>query len=163
MIDRSSAYSGAASEDCPVGAVCSASPFVPCIDLGRVHARKLRLCNALEKIADGLPARIDRLQCLNVASSLVPLLRECHRLEEATIFPTFGRDCGGVQIVTWLKNEHVENACAAEDLSEVLLGHGHGRPVDNPEALGYMLRSFVEGMRRHIAFERDNVLVVLKA
>ena len=128
--------------------------------MGRAHAQKLKLCAALETIADDLPSRVDRLQCLSVASSLLPLLRECHKFEEEIVFPVFarGRGRGGSEIVERLIAEHLQDGCAAEDLSEALLAYGHGQPIENPEAFGYMLRALFESMRRHIAFERYHVL-----
>ena len=32
--------------------------------------------------------------------------------------------------------EHIEDECAAQDITDILLAVGHGKPVDNPEALG---------------------------
>ena len=142
---------------CPIREACS-SKFVPCIDIQRVHAQKLKLCDALETIADDLPARVDRLQCLTVASTLVPLLRECQRFEEESVFPAFANAGGSGAVVARLVAEHAEDGFAAEDVSETLLAHGHGKPIENPEALGYMLRGMFEALRRHVAFERDHVL-----
>lgn len=144
--------------DCPVGAACAATRFVPCIDMARVHGEKLRLCDALEAIADDLPARVDRLRCLQVASSLVPLLRECHRFEEEVVFPAFARATGRDAILAQLEAEHFEDACTAEEISAVLMAHGHGAPLGNPEAFGYMLRAFFSSMRRHILFEQAHLL-----
>ncbi|MDX8461349.1 hemerythrin domain-containing protein [Mesorhizobium humile] len=127
-------------------------------DMRRAHVQKLALCHILEGIADDLPSRVDRLQCLAVAADLLPLLRECHRFEEEVVFPVFARQTGEEDTVERLKLEHLEDESAAADLSEALLVHGHGRPIENPEAFGYMLRAFFESMRRHIAFERDHVL-----
>ena len=127
-------------------------------DMKQAHVRMLALCHMLEGIADDLPSRVDRFQCLAVAADLLPVLRECHRFEEEIVFPAFARIQGGEEIVARLKLEHLEDDCAAADLGEVLLAHGHGRPIENPEALGYMLRALFESMRRHIAFERDHVL-----
>jgi hypothetical protein len=158
MNDRPSASPCAQTGECQIQGACVPARFVPCIDITTVHAQKLKLCDALEAIADALPSRLDRLQCLAVASSLVPLLRECHRFEEEHVFPVFARRRGGGEIVARLKAEHLEDDCAAEDLSEALLGYGHGRPVENPEAFGYMLRALFGAMRRHIAFERDHLL-----
>lgn len=143
---------------CPVGEACAPRRFVPCVDMGRAHASKLMLCDALEAIADDLPSRIDRMRCLVVAGSLVPLLRECHRYEEEIVFPVFARTPAGARVVARLKEEHLQDDCAAEELSEALLACGHGRPVENPEAFGYALRALFEPLRRHIAFERDHVL-----
>lgn len=147
----------AQQDHCPIREACSAK-FVPCIDMQRVHAEKLKLCDALEMIADDLPARVDRLQCLTVASSLVPLLRECQRFEEENVFPAFANSGGSSAVVARLVSEHVEDSFSAEDISETLLAHGHGKPIENPEALGYMLRAMFETLRRHVAFEQDHVL-----
>lgn len=149
---------GCARSDCQVGSACSPGRFIPCVDMARAHAQKLNLCDQLEAIADDLPSRVDRLQCLAVASSLVPLLHACHHFEEEVVFPAFAQSPGGDKIVARLTAEHVEDECAAEDLSEALLAHGHGQPIENPEAFGYMLRALFESMRRHIAFERDHIL-----
>lgn len=147
--------------ECAVREACCAG-YIPCIDMARVHAQKLDICDRLEAIADDLPRRVDRLQCLMVASSLVPLLRECHRFEEETIFPAYARaKRGGGAVVARLVTEHLEDAAAAEELSEYLLAYGHGQPIENPEAFGYMLRAIFEAMRRHVAFERDHMLPVL--
>lgn len=133
-------------------------PFSSPADMKRAHLQMLALCHMLEGIADDLPSRVDRLQCLAVAADLLPLLRECHRFEEEVAFPTFARRTGGDEIVARLKLEHLEDESAAMDLSEALLAYGHGRLIENPEAFGYMLRAFFESTRRHIAFERDHVL-----
>ncbi|MBZ9991574.1 hemerythrin domain-containing protein [Mesorhizobium sp. BH1-1-5] len=127
-------------------------------DMRRAHVQKLALCHMLEGIADDLPSRVDRLQCLAVAADLLPLLGECHRFEEEVVFPVFARRSGEEDTVARLKLEHLEDQSAAADLSEALLAYGHGRPIENPEAFGYMLLAFFESMRRHIAFERDHVL-----
>ncbi|WP_246688630.1 MULTISPECIES: hemerythrin domain-containing protein [unclassified Mesorhizobium] len=127
-------------------------------DMRRAHVQKLALCHMLEGIADDLPSRVDRLQCLAVAADLLPMLRECHRFEEEAVFPGFARRTGEEDTVARLKLEHLEDESAAADLSEALLAYGHGRPIENPEAFGYMLRAFFEALRRHIAFERDHVL-----
>jgi hemerythrin-like domain-containing protein len=124
--------------------------------MARAHTEKLKLCDALEAIADHSPFSVDRLQCLAVASSLVPLLRECHRFEEEIVFPAFAEARGADQVIARLKSEHFEDDCAAEQLSELLLAHGHGQPIDSPEALGTMLKALL--VRRHIAFERGHLL-----
>lgn len=160
---RQEAWSCCKLEVCPLGAVCRAGEHVPCIDMERLHVAKLELCAALEAIADDLPARVDRFRCLTIASNLMPLLRACHRLEEEAVFPVFLARCGEAAVVARLKTEHLEDDCAAEDLTEMLLAVGHGEAVANPEAFGYMLRAFFEATRRHIAFERDHILAAINA
>jgi hypothetical protein len=48
-------------------------------------------------------------------------------------------------------------------LTEILLEIGHGGAVENPEALGFMLRAFFETIRRHVAFEREHVIPTIAA
>jgi hemerythrin-like domain-containing protein len=153
---------------CPVAVACAVTVGgrAPCLDMWQAHDRKLKLCQAIEAIADGLPSAVDRLQCLQVANQLVPLLRETHRYEEENVFPVFERAGGRDALATAasirrLKAEHVEDECAAQDLTEVLLEIGHGGTIQNPEALGFMLRAFFEPIRRHIAFEREHVVPVV--
>lgn len=135
----------------------------PHIDMERGHEEMLRLCASLEAIADTLPARLDQLNCLAVAESIVPLLRACHRFEEDNIFPLYLNREGRADIVARLWREHVEDDGAAEELAEVLRAAGGGRVVENCEALGYMLRAFFGSVRRHIAFERDHVLPAISS
>ncbi len=135
--------------------------FVTLIDMERGHRRMLEACDALEAIADQLPGDVDRLGCLMLAGTLIPLLDACHGFEEAVVLAAFVRTERERTIAGRLKGEHLQDRCAAEDLVEALLAHGHGRPISNPEAFGYMLRAFFDSMRRHIAFERDHVLPAL--
>lgn len=151
--------------DCPVVSVCAGETIIPCLDIGRAHREKLDLCDRLEAIADTLPANIDRFQCLHVANRLVPLFRATHAYEENYLFPEFGSDerHGNArrESIRRLTAEHIEDECAAQDITEVLMAIGHGAPVENPEALGFMLRAFFECVRRHIAFEREHILPVM--
>ena len=146
------------SESRPASQAC----YLPRIDVARAHRQTLELCDALEAVADDLPSRVDRLRCLALAHTLVPILTEVHRFEEASVFPAFARVASNERIIARLRAEHIEDACGAEELSEELLAHGHGQPIENPEAFGYMLRALFESLRRHIAFERDHVLPALR-
>lgn len=145
---------------CPVASACVPGMRIPCIDLARTHAAKLKHCDALEEIADALPAHIDKRKCLILAATLVPLLQESHSYEETYVFPAFEQGTQNVdaarQTTRRLKTEHIQDECAAQDLSDILFAIGHGAPIKNPEALGFMLRAFFESMRRHIAFEREH-------
>lgn len=131
----------------------------------RAHARKLDMCALLEEIADSLPERVDALKCLAAANTLAPLLRDVHRFEENAVFPVFearstacGRYAGSTHR---LKAEHMEDEAFAEELTEALMAIGHGEPMSNPEALGFMLRGLFETIRRHVAFEREHVLPII--
>ena len=155
---------GRASEPRPATAgvgVDSDAGYMPRIDMERGHRQMLQACEALEALADQLPGDVDRLGCLMLASTLIALLDACHGFEEAVVLPAFARTQRDVAIVSRLKAEHLQDRCAAEDLAEALAAYGHGQPISNPEAFGYMLRAFFDSMRRHIAFERDHVLPAL--
>ena len=129
------------------------------------HADKLRLCDALEAIADALPGSVDRAQCLAVASELVPLRRAAHHYVARFIcpLPAGARAADGeTQVTSRLKAEHVEDECFADELTEALLAIGRGGPIANAEAVGFMLRGFFETLRRHIAFEREHILPLVE-
>lgn len=134
--------------------------------VGQAHAQMLRLCGVLEDIADSLPANADRTKCMLIASELEPMVRGIHRLEEEALFPAYaaalqkrGRDLTSVER---LMSEHVEDECFAAELTEALLDLARGAVPLNPEALGFMLRGFFEAKRRHIAFEREHVLPMVR-
>lgn len=150
---------------CPVAAACLPGDSVPCLHMARAYEEMLRLCRELEAVADGLPHEVDRQLCLAIAGRIVPLLEESHAYEEERIFPAFAAaavpPAVGDASIRRLKAEHVEDECAAQDLADMLSAVGHGSAIDNPEALGFMLRAFFEGVRRHIAFEREHVMPVL--
>jgi hypothetical protein len=150
-----------ATEACPIVVACRPGHPSPCDSIRSIHQHKLALCDRLEAVADSLPWRIDRLECLKLAGELAPSLRRDHAFEETHVFPAFetnARGPDGARSVARLKEEHVADECAAVDLSEVLLRIGHGGEVDNPEALGFMLRALFQALRRHVAFEREHIL-----
>lgn len=123
------------------------------------HIVLLRICAGLEQVADSLPGDIDRRICMMLACELEPLMRGLHRFEEEALFPAFQQVQGPVsQSLDRLRAEHVEDECFAGEIAEALLALGQGGKADNPEALGFMLRGFFEGQRRHIAFEREHIL-----
>ncbi|MER8576475.1 hemerythrin domain-containing protein [Mesorhizobium sp. M1338] len=129
----------------------------------RAHREKLQLCDALERIADALPS-VDRLKCLGTANAIIPLLRDIHRYEETAIFPAYEEAVVGntnLASTRRLRAEHVEDECFADEVTEILLAIGHGETVENPEAIGFMLRGLFENLRRHIAFEREHVLPMI--
>lgn len=129
--------------------------------LDAAYRQQLALCDALEEIADSLPASVNRQKCIYAAKALGPAIRDQHRCEEAVLFPWLETrpeaDKALKETLARLKYEHFEDECFAEELTDALLGLGAGKPV-NMEATGYMLRGFFESLRRHIAFERDHLL-----
>ncbi|WP_442579272.1 hemerythrin domain-containing protein [Mesorhizobium sp. ASY16-5R] len=142
---------------------CSPLKGKPCIWMAQAHAEKLSLCEQLERVADSLPDRIDRLLCLQIANRLLPVMRESHRHEEQVLFPAFDRAARkpGRVMVTQLTSDHIFDECAAEEITEAFLHIGHGGEVANPEALGFMLRAFFGTVRRHIAYEQEYLFPAL--
>lgn len=149
------------ADQCAVACVCKSGEQSPCVQLSLVYAEKLQLCDRLESIADSLPYHVDKLVCIRVASRLLPLLRESHRYEEEVLFPVFERDTlahpARRATVLRLKSEHVYDEGAAEEICERLMWIARGGEIDNPEALGFMLRAFFDTVRRHVAFEKEYV------
>lgn len=129
--------------------------------LRQAHEEQLSLCGELEEIADSLPGNINRQKCIYAAKALGPLIKGVHHYEESILFPwleTGSRNAAHLrETLDRLKFEHCEDECFAEELTDALLKLGSGSAV-NMEAVGYMLRGFFEGMRRHIAFEREYLL-----
>lgn len=129
--------------------------------LDRAHAEQLALCRELEEIADSLPASINRQKCIYAAKALGPLIKGIHHYEETVLFPQLQANPDATEALgptlERLKFEHCEDECFAEELTDALLKLGSGDRV-NMEAVGYMLRGFFEGIRRHIAFEREHLL-----
>lgn len=131
------------------------------------HATKLALCDRLEAIADGLPASVSRFECEAVARAIGPLLESAHRFEEDVVFPLCEALSGGNLAVACslerLQAEHREDASYGEEVAEALLQFGTRQPALGAETLGFMLRGFFAGLRRHIAFERDYVGMIVEA
>lgn len=136
----------------------------PVVLMHHAHSTKLALCDRLEAIADALPSNVSRLECEAVARSIAPLLQQAHRLEEDVVFPFCGVLSGGSLAVAGsverLRGEHREDASYGEEVAEALLQIGARQPDLGAEALGFMLRGFFGGLRRHIAFERDYVTMI---
>ena len=132
--------------------------------LRRAHEQQLALCDQLEEIADSLPSNVNRQKCIYAAKALEPLIRVVHQYEETILFPWLETQIEKEEhlreTLDRLKFEHCEDECFAEELTDALLKLGSGEP-SNMEAVGYMLRGFFEGLRRHIAFEREHLMMRL--
>ncbi|MEM9733378.1 MAG: hemerythrin domain-containing protein [Pseudomonadota bacterium] len=122
------------------------------------HLKKqLVLCDALENIADALPESVNNQNCLHVAGSIYPIIKSAHEFEENQLFPllTEGEAPENLaQTLTRLHEEHWEDESFSAELTEALRDFVAGRDT-NTDKLAYMLRGFFEGLRRHIAFEKE--------
>lgn len=138
--------------DCPSPAAC--------LDAMRDHQdRLLSLCDRLEKIADSLPIPVDTRECLDLANSLLPTIRIAHQFEENRFYPAArvitGSSDAIEEVIDRLCEEHHEDECFAEEVTEALGTLVNGSTARDAEAIGYMLRGFFGQLRRHVAFEND--------
>lgn len=130
--------------------------------IANAHAVQIQMCDAMERIADGLPDEVDRRLCAQVAACLQFDLPLHHHDEEEGLFPLLRKrarpEDGLEQILERLASEHSSDNDFASEIAEALetLGQG-GRPA-NPEMLGYMLRGFFERYRRHVHWENQLVM-----
>ena len=130
--------------------------------IAQAHAVQEQICDAMERIAGGLPNSIDRTLCLEVANCLQfdPPLH--HQDEEVGLFPILKSralpDDGLAGILDRLAAEHAFDIDFASEIAECLEMLGRNIPSANPDMLGYMLRGFFERYRRHVQWE--NMLVM---
>lgn len=130
--------------------------------IAREHAFQLELNKSLEFIADGLPDQVDRRLVKEVVAILSNGLEAHFQLEEHVLFPLLRRRAGGdaglVAALDQLVAEHERDQdISAELVDELRVLAERGRPR-NAEMLGYMLRGYFEGQRRHIEWENAVVL-----
>ncbi|MFZ5677564.1 MAG: hemerythrin domain-containing protein [Pseudomonadota bacterium] len=126
------------------------------------HHLQARLCDSLELIADGLPSNVDQALCRSTIRSLQHEMPLHHRDEELGLFPLIEKRALPVDnihdILARLALEHATDESFASELLESLEHLSAGRRLNNPEMVGYMLRSFFESYRRHIAWENTIVI-----
>jgi hypothetical protein len=124
------------------------------------------ICDELEFIADGLPNSIDVQSCLRTAQKLLTVVKTAHDFEEAVLFPLLGnRNKKSAELtatVERLRYEHWGDEEYALDVHHALREFVRQREKANVDSLAWMLRGFFEGMRRHLAFDREYLLPMLK-
>ena len=130
--------------------------------IAHAHAMQMQMCDAMEKIADGLPDDVDRRLCAQVASLLQFDLPLHHQDEEHGLFPLLKHralpEDGLAGTVDRLTAEHAADNDFASEIAECLDRLGQGVRPANPEMMGYMVRGFFERYRRHIEWENALVL-----
>jgi hemerythrin-like domain-containing protein len=130
--------------------------------IASAHALQVQMCDAMERIADGLPDEVDRRLCAQVASCLEFDLPLHHHDEEHALFPLLRQrglpEDGLETILERLAAEHSSDNDFASEIAEALETLGQGGRPSNPEMLGYMLRGFFERYRRHVHWENTLVM-----
>lgn len=118
----------------------------------------LKLCMALEEIADALPDNVDFWK----VEAALTLLRDGFRShitsQEDILFPLLRKriqeDNNIEDCLAQLEYEHAVDQGLSVEVSEALGDLIGQRRAENPERLGYLLRCFFEGYRRHCAWEK---------
>lgn len=127
-------------------------------------AAQAGLCTALERLADALPDGVDYNEGLFIAKIIYPTVQRAHEFEEQVLFPLLERSVPAGSLATTLDRlhgEHWEDESYAEEICHSLHDYVAERSRDEAGKLGYMLRGFFEGLRRHLAFEREHILPIL--
>jgi hemerythrin-like domain-containing protein len=130
------------------------------------HILQIQICDAMERIADGLPDDIDRRLCVQVATCLKYDLPIHHLEEETGLFPLLLQRADPARqiglVLDRLASEHDMDAEFAGEIAESLDLLGRGERVTNSEMIGYMLRGFFERYRRHIHWEEELVMPIAR-
>jgi iron-sulfur cluster repair protein YtfE (RIC family) len=133
-------------------------------ELGAKLDQLSAICERLERVADGLPENVDRADCLELSRTIYPTMVKSHHFEEKVVFPLLRMTYPDPSIADTLERlrfEHWEDESFAAELQETLCGFVNGRERDRVDTLAWMLRGFFEGLRRHIAFEREHMMPML--
>lgn len=129
-------------------------------------AVKFNLCCALEDVADRLPDLAVARSAMPLVRSIAPILARAHAFEEGAVYPYLRRtrpdDDDLLASLQRLEAEHCEDDSFAGELHAAFTGVLCGEHGIGPNALSYMLRGFFETLRRHIAFEREHILPMIR-
>ncbi len=122
----------------------------------------LGVCDDLEAIADGLPGNVSHSICTRVAGEVISVLSQTHRIESEVLLPILERSSRAEirHLATRLRQEHDFDGQAAMEVEEALLALGLGTSTLSADALGYLLRSFFESVRRHVHSEQDLIFLL---
>jgi Hemerythrin HHE cation binding domain len=135
------------------------------VRFSRLLDAQARICDELEGLADCLPDSVDAQECLRTARRLVPLVTAAHDFEEAVLFPLLEvRIPHMVHLASTLERlrfEHWGDQEFALDVRHALREFVRRRDSANVDSLAWMLRGFFDGLRRHIAFDREYLLPII--
>lgn len=124
--------------------------------------RQKQLCLDLEAVADVLPKDNKINPNQKAIDDIEEVLGEAHSFEENVLFPFLryqNKDQPDLAAtLERLRYENWEDESYAAELSDAIEGLRNGKGAFTSESLGYMLRGFFGGLRRHIAFEREHLM-----
>ncbi len=134
--------------------------------LERDRRRLLRLCAALEKLADGLP-----LSCLGAKTArLLSFLNKAYDrhifLYEKCLFPLVRSIAGGraaiEPILAQLEYEHASDHGSVHEIEAAFLNGSCSQAGVDICVLSFSLRSFFESCRRHLAWEANSLHPIVR-
>lgn len=130
--------------------------------LNRCYERLLSTCDALEALADSLPGPIPADHCRALADMTVRLVAETHALEDKVLLPVLASSTRReLRVVAErLRQEHEFDNQAAIEIEDALTDLASGRATLSADAVGYLLRSFFESVRRHVHAEQDLLMLI---
>ena len=127
--------------------------------LERDQRRLLRLCGALERVADGLPGSRERAQTARLLSFLSKAFDRHVFLHEKCLFPLI-RSLGGTKpaiepILLQLEFEHSSDHGLVLEITSAFLNGSSGKAGTDVHVFGFLLRSFFDNYRRHHSWEQN--------
>lgn len=123
--------------------------------LERSYQQLLDLCDVLEAIADSLP-HPDAGLCITSADALEPLVELTHLLEGDVLFPILAAPSRSeANRMARLRREHLSDTAKAGEVSDAPRAVASSSSPLSPDAVGYLLRSFFDSMRRHVYGELE--------
>ena len=122
--------------------------------LEAAYVEQLALCEDLEAVADTLPHPFDPARLADIAHRTEAVLERLQTAERTELFPLLllRGDRGAVER---REKAHNADAAAAAEVAEALSAQLRGTVHLSPDAQGYLLRSYFEGIRRHIEAEAE--------
>ncbi len=131
--------------------------------LERDQMRLLRLCVALEKVADGLPGAGHHRKTVKVLSFLDKAFARHVFLHEKCLFPlirSLEEKKGPVEaVLRQLEFEHAADHGLIVEIASAFMAQPGAQEAP---ALGYLLRAFFENYRRHCVWERSVLYPIAK-
>ncbi|MGO9485508.1 MAG: hemerythrin domain-containing protein [Rhodomicrobium sp.] len=127
--------------------------------LDRDQRRLMRLCAALEKLADGLPQSCASPKTARLLAFMDSAYDRHIFLHEKCLFPLVrslaGTRAGIEPILAQLEYEHASDHGSVHEITSAFLNGPSGEAKPDACVLGFSLRSFFENCRRHRAWETN--------
>jgi hemerythrin-like domain-containing protein len=119
----------------------------------------LRICGALEKVADLLPASRKHAKTAKVVSLLNSAFERHVFLHERCLFPlirSLAKPAASLEpVLTQLEFEHASDHGLVLEINAILQHSSVQEQAAEIHVLGYLLRSFFENYRRHHSWEKS--------